>query len=101
MALTNVIGRCKRHDGIDAVPLFQHILCVNSLFVCKCGRLDNFSTRDREKMNVNTCISNEFNFSDVHGAMNIRKIKLIAYIYIHFSPALVEKFISYSNFFSP
>ena len=68
MALTNVIGPCKRHDVVDAVPLFQHTLCVNSLFAYKCDRLDNFSTSDREKMNTN--IRNEFNFSDVHGAMN-------------------------------
>ena len=50
------------------LPLFEHKLCVSSLFACKCGRLGNFSTNDREKLNVN--ISNEFNFSDVHGAMN-------------------------------
>ena len=48
MAVTNVIGRCKRHDVIDAVPLFEHTLCVNSLSACKCGRLDRFSTSDRE-----------------------------------------------------
>ena len=36
MALTSVIGRCKRYDVIDAVPLFE--------FACKCDRLDNFST---------------------------------------------------------
>ena len=67
MVLTNVIGRCKRHDVVDAVLLFQHTLCVNSLFAFKCDRLDNFSTSDKREMNVN--ISNEFNFSDVHGAM--------------------------------
>ena len=49
MALTNVIERCKGHDVINAVPLFEHILCVNSVFACKCGHLDNFSTSDREK----------------------------------------------------
>ena len=38
-------------------------LCVNSLFVCKRDRLDNFLTND-----VN--ISNKFNFSNVNGAMN-------------------------------
>ena len=58
-----MVGRCKGHDVIDAGPLFQHTLCVNSLFVCKCDRLDNFSTSDREKDN---------GFSDVHGAMNHR-----------------------------
>ena len=49
MALTNVhvTGRCKRHDGIDAVPLFQRKICVNFLFACKCDRLNNFSTSDR------------------------------------------------------
>ena len=44
-------------------------------------------------------LRNEFHFSGVHGAMNrsgsrasfARKIKLIAYIYIHFSLSLVEK----------
>ena len=49
MALANVIGRCKRHDVADAVPLFQHTLCVNSVFAYKRDRLDNFSTNDREK----------------------------------------------------
>ena len=49
MALINVIGRCKRYDAIDAVLLFEHTLCVNSLFPCKCDRLDYFSTSDREK----------------------------------------------------
>ena len=49
MALTNVIGRCKRHDVIDALSLFEYTLCVNSLFPCKCDRLDNFTLRDREK----------------------------------------------------
>ena len=69
MALSNVIGQCKRHVVINAVPLFEQTLCLSSLFVCKCGRLDNFSTSDREReMNVN--ISNELNFCDVHGAMN-------------------------------
>ena len=48
MALTNVIGRCKR-DAIDAVPLFEHRLYVNSLFGCKYDLLDIFSTSDREK----------------------------------------------------
>ena len=67
MALTNVIGRCKRHDVVDAVPLFQHTLSVNSLFAYKWDCLNNFSTNDRE---INVNISNEFNFSDVHGAMN-------------------------------
>ena len=62
MALTNVIGRCQRYDVIDAVPLLKHILCINSLFACKSRRLD-FSTGDRE-------ISNEFIFSDDHGAMS-------------------------------
>ena len=57
----------KRHDVVDAVPLFQHTPCVKSLFAYKFDRLNNFSTSDRE-MNVN--ISNEFNFSNVHGAMN-------------------------------
>ena len=32
MAFANVIGRCKRHGAIDAVLLFKHTLCVNSLF---------------------------------------------------------------------
>ena len=49
MALSNEIGRFKRHDAIDAVPLFEHTLRVNSLFACKYDRLDNFSTSDREK----------------------------------------------------
>ena len=63
MALTNLIRRYNRNDVNDAVPLFQQTLCVNSLFACKCDRLDKFATSDREK-------SNEFIFSDVHGAMN-------------------------------
>ena len=67
MAYTNVIGRCKRHGVIDAMPPFEHTMCVNSLFACICDRLDNFSTSQRE-MNAN--IGNEFNFSEVHGAMN-------------------------------
>ena len=48
MALTHVIGRCKR-DAIDAVPLFEHRLYVDSLFGCKHDLLDIFSTSDREK----------------------------------------------------
>ena len=66
MALVNVIRRRKRHDAIDAVPLFGHTVYVNFLFACKCDRLDNFSTNKRlREMNVN--ISNVFHFSDVHG----------------------------------
>ena len=42
MALINVIGPCKRHDAIDAVLLFEHTLCVNSLFACKSDHLHNF-----------------------------------------------------------
>ena len=30
----SVIGRYKRHDVIDAVPVFEHTLCVNYLFAC-------------------------------------------------------------------
>ena len=67
MALTNVIGRCKLHDTIDAVPLFEHTICVNSLFGYNCDCLCIFNKRYRE-MNVN--ISNELIFSDAHGAMN-------------------------------
>ena len=48
-ALTNVIGRCKRHDFINVVLLFQHPMCVNSLFSCKCDRLDNFSASERDE----------------------------------------------------
>ena len=33
MVLPNVIGRCECHDIVDAVPLFEHTLCVNSLLV--------------------------------------------------------------------
>ena len=47
MALTSVLGCCKRYDSIDADPLFEHTQCVNSLFACKCDPLDNFSTSDR------------------------------------------------------
>ena len=39
----------KRHDAIDAVPLFEHTLCVNTVFACKYYRLDHFSTSDSEK----------------------------------------------------
>ena len=49
MAFTIVIGRCKRHDVVDAIPLFQRTLCVNSLFAYNFDRLDNFSTSHREK----------------------------------------------------
>ena len=49
MALNNVIGRCKRHDVVDAVQLFQHTLSVILIFAYKCDRLDNFSTGDGEK----------------------------------------------------
>ena len=59
MNLASLIGRCKRRR----FPLFEHTLCVDFLFAGKCDRLGDFST-----MNVN--ISNEFNFSVVHGAMN-------------------------------
>ena len=51
MTLENVIGRCKHHDVIDAVPLFLHTLCA-FLFASKYDRRNNFSTSDRE-MNVN------------------------------------------------
>ena len=33
IAFANVIGRCKLHDAIDSVPLFEHMLCVNYLFL--------------------------------------------------------------------
>ena len=68
MALVNVIGRCKRHDAIDAVPLFEHTLCVNSPFACKCDRFRYFSTSDRHEYKI----SNGFILfiSDVHGALN-------------------------------
>ena len=49
--------------NVDAVPLFEHTLRVDSLFAGKCDRLGGY-----REMNVN--ISNEFNFSVVHGAMN-------------------------------
>ena len=49
MALTSVIGHCKHHDIIEAIPLFEHKLCVNSLFACECDRHDNFSTSNGEK----------------------------------------------------
>ena len=49
MTLNNVNGRGKRHDVVDAVPLFQHTLYINYLFAYKCNRLYNFSTSDREK----------------------------------------------------
>ena len=49
MALTNVIGRCKCHEAINGVPLFEHTLCVSSLFAYGYGCLDNLSTSDREK----------------------------------------------------
>ena len=42
VALTNVIGRCKRHDVIDAVPLYEQTLWVNYLFAGKCVRLYRF-----------------------------------------------------------
>ena len=63
MALINVIGRCKRHDAIHAVPLFEHTFCVDSLFACKFDHLDIFFQLAIE-MNVN--ISNKIIFSDVH-----------------------------------
>ena len=40
-----MIGRCN----VDAVPLFEHTLCVDSLFAGKCDHLGDFSTSDREK----------------------------------------------------
>ena len=43
---------------------FEHTLLVNFLFACKCDCLDNF--QQAIEMNVN--ISNEFNFSEVHGS---------------------------------
>ena len=61
MALTDVIARCERHDAIDAVLLFEHTLCANSLFALKCDRLDHFSTSDSDKGNWNVTISSEFN----------------------------------------
>ena len=35
--------------NVDAVPLFEHTLCVDSLFAGKCADLGDFSTSDREK----------------------------------------------------
>ena len=64
MALIKVFGRCKRHDIINVVPLFEPTLCKNSLFACKCDRHDNFL------MILNVNRSNELNFSEVHGDMN-------------------------------
>ena len=31
MNLTNVIGHCNCHDAINAIPLFEHTLSVNSI----------------------------------------------------------------------
>ena len=63
MALTSVIGCCQSHDAINAVSLFGHTLCVNSLFACYVIALIIF--QKAIEMNVN--ISNEFNFAGVHG----------------------------------
>ena len=59
MAFINVIGLCKRHDVIDAVPLFEQTLCVKTLFACTCicDRLDIFFSTNDRGMNIN--ISNE------------------------------------------
>ena len=87
MAFANVIGRCKRHDAIDAILLFEHTLWINSLFACKCDCLDNFFNKQYREMNVN--ISNEFDFSDVHGAMNhcgsLAKLTQTPLGFIHFA----------------
>ena len=41
---------------------------INSLFACKCDRVEKKFNRRLREMNVN--ISNEFAFSEVHGAMD-------------------------------
>ena len=65
MALTNVIELC---NVIDAL-LFEHTLCVNYLFACKSDHLHTqFFSKQLRDLNVN--LSNEFYFSEVHGAMN-------------------------------
>ena len=61
----DMIGRCKRHVIINAVLLFEHILCVNSLHIHVIALI---SFQNEREINVN--ISKEFNFSEVHGAMN-------------------------------
>ena len=34
------------------MPTFEHALCVNTLFACKYDRFDNFSTSNREIMQL-------------------------------------------------
>ena len=61
-------GRYKRHGAIDVVLLFEHTLCVNFLFALVNVIALIIFQYAVERMNVN--LSNEFNFSDVHRAMN-------------------------------
>ena len=64
MVITKVIRLWKHHGAIDAVLLLiEQTPCINSLFACKCDRLDIL-----RELYIN--IINGFNFSDTHGAMN-------------------------------
>ena len=67
MALYNLIGRRRRHDVIDAVPLLTEKL--RAMFPCF-----TFSVYIRVFINVliemNVNISNELNFSDVYRSVN-------------------------------
>ena len=75
----------NKHEYIYNV--YEHI---TYLFVLQC-----LTNRICIYLDFMIHLRNEFHFSGVHGAMNRsnnnRKIKLIAYIYIHFSVLLVEK----------
>ena len=68
MDLYNLIGRRRRHDVIDAVPLLA------AKTACKCfpasvlALIWRFFINILIEMNVN--ISNELNFSDVYRSVN-------------------------------
>ena len=67
MALYNLIGRRRRHDAIDAVPLLAEKLRVN-VFLIQFSAYIRFFVNVLTEMNLN--INNELNFSDVYGSEN-------------------------------
>ena len=62
MAFQNLIGRRRRHDVNDDVPLLAEKLRVN-VFLLQLKRLYHIFHQRLIEMNVN--ISNEYNISDV------------------------------------
>ena len=68
MALYNLIGRRRRYDVIDAVPLLAEKLRVNVFSCFNISAYIRFFVNVLIEINVN--ISNELNISDVYGSVN-------------------------------